>query len=131
MIKSKAKKQSWTKHKDPKGGLTSTAVKAYRRQNPGSKLKTGVTGKADTPEKKMRKGRFLTRFYGQNPLPPLKKPSGKPTRLALAINRWKENPPKTQEAAERGAVKSVSQARKLAAKGRNLIETAKKARKKK
>jgi hypothetical protein len=94
--------------KDPKGGLTA-AGRAYFKRKEGANLKPGVKGPADTPEKMKRKGSFLTRFY-TNPSGPLQK-DGKPTRLALAAKAWGEPAPKTAEAAKR-----------LAAKGRNLLK---------
>jgi hypothetical protein len=95
--------------KDPKGGLTA-AGRAYFKRKEGANLKPGVKGAADTPEKMKRKGSFLTRFY-TNPSGPLQK-DGKPTRLALAAKAWGEPAPKTTEAAKR-----------LAAKGRNLLKS--------
>lgn len=122
---------TWQKYKDKKGGLTAKAVAAYRKENPGSKLKTGVTGKPKNLAEKVRRARFWVRFYGQKDLPPLKKPNGKPTRLALANNRWRDDPPKSQEEAERKAVKTVSQARALASKGRKILAAYKKKKGKK
>jgi hypothetical protein len=52
----------------------------------------------------------LTRFY-TNPSGPLVNEDGEPTRLALAANAWGEPVPRT-----------ASSARRLAAKGRNLLE---------
>lgn len=96
--------------KDPKGGLTA-AGRAYFKKKEGANLKPGVKGAADTPEKKRRKGSFLTRFY-TNPSGPLVKDNGEPTRLALAARAWGEPAPKTRAAASR-----------LAAKGRNLLKS--------
>ena len=47
-------------------GMTEAGVKAYRRLNPGSKLKTAVTGK-DKPGSKAAKSRksFCARSSGQ------------------------------------------------------------------
>lgn len=110
--------QTWQKYKNPKGGLTSKAVAVYRKENPGSKLKTGVKGAANTPEKLRRKGSFLVRFYGRSKLPPLKKPNGEPTRLGLAATAWGQS-----------VVKTVEQARSLAAKGRRMLARYKKTKK--
>jgi len=66
--------------KDPEGGLTAAGRRHFARTQ-GAKLKPGVRGRADTPEKMRRKGSWAARFYCQNPLPPLVKPNGKPTRL--------------------------------------------------
>lgn len=92
--------------KDPKGGLTPAGRRAYNAR--GSNLKPGVKGPANTPEKKRRKGSFLTRFF-TNPRGPAVK-NGKPTRLALSAHAWGEPVPRTVKAAKR-----------LAAKGRELL----------
>jgi hypothetical protein len=96
--------------RDPKGGLTAAGREHFKRKE-GANLKPGVRGAADTPEKKRRKGSFLTRFY-TNPSGPMTKPSGKPTRLALAANAWGEPVPKNR-----------SDAARLAAKGRRLLDS--------
>ena len=95
--------------KDPKGGLTA-AGRRHFKETEGANLKPGVRGAADTPEKMRRKGSFLTRFF-TNPSGPMKKPNGKPTRLALSDAAWGE--PVPQNAQDAAA---------LAAKGRRLLE---------
>lgn len=95
--------------KDPEGGLTQ-AGRAHFKRKEGSNLKPGVKGAADTPEKKRRKGSFLTRFF-TNPSGPMKNEKGEPTRLALSANAWGEPVPQSREAAI-----------KLAAKGRSLLK---------
>lgn len=104
--------------KDKKGGLNAKGVASYRKENPGSKLKMGVNKTPKTAEEKRRQGSFLTRFYGRSPLPPFKKPNGKPTRFALANNKWNGS-----------TVKNASQAKALYAKGKRLLESAKKMKK--
>lgn len=101
--------------RDPKGGLTA-AGRAHYARTEGAHLRPGVKGPADTPEKQRRKGSFLTRFY-TNPSGPLRDDKGRPTRLALAAHAWGEPVPGTIEAAKR-----------LAAKGRRLLERAKAAK---
>ena len=71
-------------------GMTSKGVAAYRRANPGSKLKTAVTGKVKKGSKaaKRRKS-FCARSLGQ-----LKKSSAKVrnnpnSRIRQARRRWK------------------------------------------
>lgn len=103
-----------SKYKNPKGGLTA-AGREHFRQTEGAHLKPGVTGKADTPEKKKRKGSFLRRHFA-NPRGPMKK-DGKPTRLALSAHAWGEAVPQTMAAA-----------RKLAAKGTKLLDQYRKAK---
>jgi len=70
------------------GGMTKKGVAAYRKANPGSKLKTAVTGKVKKGSKdaKRRKS-FCARMSGVQG--PMKKPNGKPTRKALALRKWK------------------------------------------
>lgn len=98
-------------HRDPKGGLNSRGRAAYNKEH-GSNLKPGVRGKADTPEKMRRKGSWAVRFYGRSgALPPLKKPNGEPTRLALTAAAWGEPIPETE-----------AEARAIAAKGRELLK---------
>ena len=95
--------------RDPKGGLTAAGRRHFARTE-GANLKPGVMGAADTPQKMRRKGSFLTRFF-TNPSGPMKKPNGKPTRLALSAAAWGEPVPK-----------NMADAAKLAAKGRRLLE---------
>ena len=95
--------------KDPKGGLTAAGRAKYKRET-GSNLKAGVKGAADTPQKMRRKGSFLTRFF-TNPSGPMVKPNGEPSRLALSANAWGEPVPKNR-----------SDAARLAAKGRRLLD---------
>ena len=97
--------------KDPRGGLTAEGRKQYNEAT-GGDLKPGVKGKADTPEKKKRKGSFLTRHFTTPPGPVVR--DGKPTRQALQAAAWGEAVPKTE-----------ADERKLAAKGRKLLEAAK------
>lgn len=104
--------------RDPKGGLTA-AGRAHFKRTEGANLKPGVKGPADTPEKMRRKGSFLTRFF-TNPSGPMVGENGKPTRLALSAAAWGEPVPKNR-----------SDAAKLAAKGRRLLERYEKTKKKK
>lgn len=104
--------------KDPNGGLTK-AGREYFRKKEGSHLKPGVKGAANTTEKQKRKGSFLTRFF-THPRGPLVDKKGKPTRLALSARAWGEPAPKT-----------IAGAKKLAAKGRRLLQRAKNAQIKK
>jgi hypothetical protein len=98
--------------KDPKGGLTAKG-RAYFARTEGAHLKAGVkkSQRDMSAEDKHRKGSWAVRFYGRKILPPLKKPDGSPTRFALTAAAWGEPVPKTQAAA-----------RRIAAKGRRLLE---------
>ena len=106
--KSAAVKSMPAKGKDPKGGLTA-AGRQFFKEKEGSTLKPGVTGPADTPEKMKRKGSFLVRSF-THPRGPMIK-DGQATRLALSAHAWGEPVPKTE-----------AEAKKLAAKGRKLLE---------
>jgi hypothetical protein len=97
--------------KDPKGGLTAAGRKYYNEQT-GGHLRPGVKGPADTPEKKKRKGSFLTRHFTTPPGPVVK--DGEPTRQALQAAAWGEPVPKSE-----------ADEKKLAAKGRKLLAEAK------
>ncbi len=96
--------------KDPKGGLTQ-AGREHFKETEGANLKPGVKGPADTPEKMKRKGSFLRRHFA-NPDPgPMEDTKGKPTRRALSARAWGEPVPK-----------SAGDVKKLAAKGKELLE---------
>lgn len=109
---------SKSRTKDPRGGLTAAGRAAFRRKQ-GAHLKPGVR-KADaemSPAEMRRKGSWATRFYGRaGKLPPLKDKDGKPTRFALTAAAWGEKVPKT-----------AAEARRIAAKGRRLLQRYKRA----
>jgi len=71
-------------------GMTDKGVKAYRRENPGSNLKTAVTGSVKPGSKaaKRRKS-FCARMSGNKG--PMKDEKGRPTRKAMSLRRWKCN----------------------------------------
>jgi hypothetical protein len=77
-------------HKSSTGGLTQKGVDAYRRENPGSKLKTAVTTPPSklNPDSKAAKRRksFCARMGGMPGA--MKDEHGKPTRKALALRKW-------------------------------------------
>ncbi len=97
--------------KDPKGGLTAEGRKVYNEAT-GGRLKPGVKGTPKNAEEKRRKGSFLTRHFTTPPGPVVK--DGEPTRQALQAAAWGESVPKTE-----------ADEKKLAAKGRKLLEEAK------
>ena len=70
-------------------GMTEAGVKAYRRMNPGSKLKTAVTGKVKPGSKaaKRRKS-FCARSAGQMKKFP-KAAKDPNSRLRQARKRWR------------------------------------------
>jgi hypothetical protein len=79
-----------TNKQDKTDGMSKKAVKAYRRENPGSKLKTAVTTKPSKLKKgskdaKRRKS-FCARMSGNKG--PMKDEKGRPTPKAKALSRW-------------------------------------------
>ena len=106
--KSPAKAAKPKPTKDPHGGLTAAGRKKFA-QTEGAHLRPGVQGKADTPEKQVRKGSFLRRHFA-NPQGPMER-DGEPTRLALSAHAWGEPVPHTD-----------ADAKKLADKGSELLE---------
>ena len=69
-------------------GMTAKGVAAYRRANPGSKLKTAVTGKVKPGSKAAkRRASFCARMSGMPG--PMKDSKGRPTRKALALKKWR------------------------------------------
>jgi hypothetical protein len=74
-------------HKSPKGGMTAAGVKAYRRENPGSKLQTAVSEKNPKGKRAKRRRSFCARMSGMPG--PMKDKKGRPTRKALALRRWR------------------------------------------
>jgi hypothetical protein len=87
--------EDWNKvnQKDKTDGMSSKAVKAYRRENPGSKLQTAVTTKPSKlkPGSKAAKRRksFCARMSGNKG--PMKDEKGRPTPKAKALRRWNCN----------------------------------------
>jgi hypothetical protein len=75
---------------DPKGGLNRKGIKAYRRENPGSKLSMAVTEKPSKLKKGSKKWKrrksFCARMGGVDG--PMKDEKGRPTRKALALRKW-------------------------------------------
>ena len=71
-------------------GMTEAGVKAYRRLNPGSKLKTAVTGKVKPGSKdaKRRKS-YCARSLGQLKRSSAKTRNNPNSRIRQARRRWK------------------------------------------
>ena len=70
-------------------GMTAAGVKAYRRLNPGSKLKTAVTKKKNLTEKeKARRKSFCARSAGQMKKFP-KAAKDPNSRLRQVRKRWR------------------------------------------
>jgi len=71
-------------------GMTKAGVKAHRRANPGSKLKTAVTGKVKAGSKaaKRRKS-YCARSLGQLKRSSAKTRNNPNSRIRQARRRWK------------------------------------------
>jgi hypothetical protein len=108
--KHKASKTN-TKEKEPRGGLTAAGRKAFAERD-GAHLKPGVTKPMSemSLQEMRRKGSWAVRFYGRDKLPPLVDAQGSPTRHALSAHAWGEPVPRT-----------VTAARRIAAKGERLL----------
>ena len=79
--------------KDPSGGLNRKGVMSYRRENPGSKLKTAVT----TPPSKLKKGSkaakrrksFCARMKGMKRRRTSSKTANDPnSRINKSLRKW-------------------------------------------
>ena len=69
-------------------GMTKAGVARYRRENPGSKLKTAVTEKKPTGKRAARRKSYCARSAGQ--MKKFPKASKNPnSRLRQARRRWK------------------------------------------
>jgi len=69
-------------------GMTEQGVKAYRRANPGSKLKTAVTEDNPSPARASRRKSYCARSEGQ--MKQFPKAAADPNgRLRQARKRWK------------------------------------------
>ena len=69
-------------------GMTAKGVAKYRRQNPGSKLKTAVTEKKPTSKRAARRKSFCARSAGQMKKFP-KAAKDPNSRLRQARRRWR------------------------------------------
>ena len=77
-------------HKRPTkqgAGMTAKGVAKYRRENPGSKLKTAVTAKKPTGKRAARRKSFCARSGGQMKKFP-KAAKDPNSRLRQARRRW-------------------------------------------
>ena len=69
-------------------GMTAKGVAKYRKQNPGSKLKTAVTEKKPTGKRAARRKSFCARSAGQMKKFP-KAAKNPNSRLRQARRRWR------------------------------------------
>jgi hypothetical protein len=78
--------------KDKTDGLSPAAVKAYRRENPGSKLQTAVTEKKPTGKRANRRKNFCSRMSGmKSKLTSAKTARDPDSRINKALRRWNCN----------------------------------------
>jgi Domain of unknown function (DUF6321) len=110
--KSSRKGAARTREKDPRGGLTAAGRKTFAKKE-GAHLRPSVRKKTSemSPQEMRRKGSWAVRFYGREELPALVDARRRPTRHALSAHAWGEPVPKTKAAA-----------RRIAAKGKRLLE---------
>ena len=84
--------EDWQKvnRKDKTDGLSQAAVDAYRRENPGSKLKTAVTEKNPKGERAGRRKRFCSRMTGMKERLTSAKTARDPdSDINKALRRWR------------------------------------------
>jgi len=78
--------------KDKTDGLSPAAVKAYRRENPGSKLQTAVTEKSPKGKRAKRRASFCRRMSGmKSKLTSAKTARNPDSRINKALRRWNCN----------------------------------------
>ena len=90
-----AKTAAWQRKegKNPSGGLNKKGVASYRRENPGSKLKTAVTTKPskldpDSKDAKRRKS-FCSRMEGmKKKLTSAKTAKDPNSRINKSLRKW-------------------------------------------
>ena len=86
----KVKSPAWQRKegKNPSGGLNQKGVDSYKRDNPGSKLKTAVTEKKPTGKRALRRKSYCARSAGQMKKFP-KAAKNPKSRLRQARKRWR------------------------------------------
>jgi len=90
-----AKSAAWQRKegKNPSGGLNAKGVASYRKENPGSKLKTAVTTKPskldpDSKDAKRRKS-FCSRMEGmKKKLTSAKTAKDPQSRINKSLRKW-------------------------------------------
>ncbi len=86
--------EDWQKvnRKDKTDGLSPAAVKAYRRENPGSKLQTAVTEKNPEGKRANRRKSFCSRMSGMKKRLTSAETARDPdSRINKALRRWNCN----------------------------------------
>jgi hypothetical protein len=69
-------------------GMTQKGIEAVRRDNPGSKIQTAVTGKVKPGSKDAKRRKSFCARMGGMP-GPMKDEKGRPTRKAMSLRRWR------------------------------------------
>ena len=69
--------------------MSQKAVNTYRRENPGSKLKTAVTEKDPGPERSKRKKSFCARSEGQKNMHNIDCSKDPDKAICKARKRWR------------------------------------------
>jgi hypothetical protein len=84
-------KEDWQKsnRKDNVDGMSQKSVNAYKRENPGSKLKTAVTGKNPTGKDKSRRKSFCARSNGQRKMHNIDCSKTPDKKICKARKRWR------------------------------------------
>ena len=86
--------EDWQKvnRQDKTDGLSPAAVKAYRRENPGSKLQTAVTEKNPEGKRAKRRSSFCRRMKGmKSKLTSAETARDPDSRINKALRRWNCN----------------------------------------
>jgi hypothetical protein len=86
--------EDWQKvnRKDKTDGLSQSAVNAYRRENPGSKLQTAVTEKNPSGKRANRRASFCRRMKGmKSKLTSAETARDPDSRINKALRRWNCN----------------------------------------
>jgi len=84
--------EDWQKvnRQDKTDGLSPAAVKAYRRENPGSKLQTAVTEKKPKGKRAKRRANFCRRMKGmKSKLTSAETARDPDSRINKALRRWR------------------------------------------
>ena len=86
-----AMKEDWQKsnRKDGVDGMSQKSVNAYKRENPGSKLQTAVTGKNPTGKDKKRRKSFCARSNGQRKMHNIDCSKTPDKKICKARRRWR------------------------------------------
>ena len=83
--------EDWQKsnRKDGVDGMSQKSVNAYKRENPGSKLQTAVTGKNPTGKDKKRRKSFCARSNGQRKMHNIDCSKTPDKKICKARKRWR------------------------------------------